>query len=249
MRKALPAAAAGAACLAALAAAFLSGAPRPVPSFAEVRAAWRPSEARLLDRHGELLHELRVDPAARRLEWTPLSEVSPALVRAVVRSEDKRFHGHAGADWLALAGAAARAVLRDGRGGASTVTMQLVSLLHDGPGKGRRSVRRKLLQIREAMALERRWTKAEILEAYLNLVSFRGELAGIRAASRGIFGKEPAGLDEPESAVLAALIRSPNAAPADVGRRAERLAGSLGSREPPGRAASLAREALSSPYA
>jgi len=251
VRRTLLAAATGAACLAALAAAFPSAAPRPLPSYREVRAAWQPSEARLLDCRGEILHELRVDPTARRLEWTSLSEVSPALVRAVLRSEDKRFHEHAGADWFALAGAAAQAVLGDGRRGASTVTMQLLSLLHDGPGRGRarRSVRQKLLQIREGLALERRWTKGEILEAYLNLVSWRGELVGIRAASRGLFGKEPAGLDEPESAVLAALIRAPNAAPADVGRRAERLSGSLGSRPPPGRAASLAREALSSPYA
>ncbi len=225
--------------------------PRPLPTFREVRASYRPSEAHLLDRRGEILHALRVDRTVRCLEWTPLSDVSPALVRAVVRSEDKRFHEHVGVDWIALTGAAADALVHGGRRGASTVTMQLASLLdgRNGGGKPRRSLRRKVLQIREALALERSWRKEEILEAYLNLIDFRGELRGVRAASRGLFGKDPAGLIEAEAIVLASLIRSPNAGEPDVIRRAARLARALGSPLPPAGIELLVRETLVRPYA
>jgi len=106
----------------------------PLPAFREVRASYRPSEARLLDRRGEIIHALRVDRTVRCLEWTSLSDVSPALVRAVVRSEDKRFHEHAGVDWIALTGAAADVLVHGGRRGASTVTMQLASLLDGRSG-------------------------------------------------------------------------------------------------------------------
>ncbi len=225
--------------------------PHPFPAFQEVRASYRPSDARLLDRHGQVIHALRVDRTVRCLEWTSLSDVSPALVRAVLRSEDKRFHEHSGVDWIALTSAAADALVHRGRRGASTVTMQLASLLdgRNGGGKPRRSLRRKVLQIREALALERSWRKEEILEAYLNLIDFRGELRGVRAASRGLFGKDPGGLDEAEAIVLASLIRSPNAGEPDVIRRAARLAGALGSALPPARIEFLVRETLVRPYA
>ncbi|MDB5756744.1 MAG: penicillin-binding protein, partial [Burkholderia sp.] len=71
-----------------------------------------------------------------------------------------------------------------------------------------------------AQSLERSWRKDQILEAYLNLVSFRGELVGVNALARVLFGKHPDGLDRVESALAAALIRAPNAAPALVARRA-----------------------------
>ena len=252
MKKTVVAFAAGAAILLPLAAFLvLRLESLPLPAFREVRASYRPSEARLLDRRGEIIHALRVDRTVRCLEWTSLSDVSPALVRAVVRSEDKRFHEHAGIDWIALTGAAADVIVHGGRRGASTVTMQLASLLdgRSGGGKPRRSLRRKILQIRKALALERSWGKGEILEAYLNLIDFRGELRGVRAASRGLFGKDPGGLTEPEAIVLASLIRSPNAGEPHVVRRAVRLARALGSPLPPARIELLVRETLERPYA
>ena len=99
-----------------------------------------------------------------------------------------------------------------------------------------------------ARELEKNWKKAEILEAYLNLVTFRGELQGIAAASRGLFDKEPSGLDDRESCVLAALIRSPNALPAEVGRRAAALAQSLSPQENHDGVRQFAGEILSRPY-
>ena len=79
--------------------------PPPLPDYATVRARWRPSEAWLYDRHGALIDSARVDFAARRLAWTPLSAIAPNARAAIVRAEDHRFFDHGGVDWVALAGA------------------------------------------------------------------------------------------------------------------------------------------------
>ena len=211
----------GAAALAAVAVALsLAVAPFDVPPFGQVKAGWSTSDAWLLDRHGEPLSRLRLDMTRRRGDWTTLKDVSPALVAAVVASEDRRFAAHAGVDWRGLAGAAWDTGLGARRGG-STVTMQLVALLHPELDRsGRRGAVQKWRQVRQALALERQWTKAEVLEAWLNLAAFRGELEGIDAAARALFGKRPSGLERAESALLAALLRSPNAGAARLARRA-----------------------------
>lgn len=69
-----------------------------VPTFAGVRDAYRPSDVRLLDRDGVVLHERRTDPSRRRLDWVPLGDVSPALAAAVLTAEDRRFRDHHGVD-------------------------------------------------------------------------------------------------------------------------------------------------------
>lgn len=196
----------------------------PPPDFQAVRG--RPGSDRLLlDRHGEPLHRLRVDPQARRLPWVPLEAVAPALREAVLRAEDRRFEAHGGVDARALLAAARARVLGGPPRGASTLTMQLAALLEPerlGRG-GRRSLAQKLAQLRAAWALEARWSKAQILEAYLNLVPWRGELVGVAALARAVFGKPPEALDRREAALAAALLRAPQAAPATVARRACRL--------------------------
>src|SRR5215469_2090716 len=96
-----------------------------MPSFAEVCARWRPSDAELLDRHGDVLYEMRVQANGRRLAWVPLADISPALERAVLASEDRRFFSHHGVDLHALASViVSRLSGRRGRG-ASTIAMQL----------------------------------------------------------------------------------------------------------------------------
>lgn len=198
------------------------------PSFDAVRAAHVPSERLVLDRQGEVIHRLRTDPAVRRGPWTPLEQVSPALIEAVVRSEDQRFFTHGGVDPLAVAAAGAehlrRRIAGDTRGtrGASGITMQVAALLDPAlvrPGGGR-GLDLKWQQMQAAWALESGWSKAQILEVYLNRVPFRGELVGIAAASERLFSKAPHGLDAAESALLAALIRAPQAARQTVERRA-----------------------------
>ena len=196
-----------------------------VATFPQARGDFRRSDAILLDRRGRVIHELRVDPHGRRLDWTPLAEVSPALAEAVIRAEDKRFLRHGGADWLALAASLKDALLKGKVRGASTISMQLAAQLDPSlKSKGRRSLLQKWRQMKAARSLERTWTKQEILEAYLNLVHFRGELQGVAAASHGLFDKAPHGLNNTESAVLAVLVRSPNAKADQVVQRARRLA-------------------------
>ncbi len=199
-----------------------AGSSESIPPFAQVRAAYRPSDARLLDRHGAVLHELRIDRNGRRLAWTPLADISPALQAAVVAAEDRRFFRHDGIDWWAVAGRAWQRLAGGTRRGASTISMQVAAQLDRTLRRGgaARTWLEKWRQMRAARALERRWTKAEILEAYLNLATFRGELQGVAAAAHGLFGKDPHGLGAAESAVLAALLRAPNARPAVLRRRA-----------------------------
>lgn len=185
--------------------------PYPVISYEEAKAQWRSSDAWLLDRDGEPLSRIRIDRTRRRGDWAALADVSPALVSAIIEAEDKRFRSHAGVDWLAFAR------LR----GASTITMQLAAWLHPGLERGgRRGPLEKWRQMRQALAMEKAWSKDELLEAWLNLTPFRGEVEGVDAAARVLFAKRPAGLDRAESALLAALARSPNANAVQVARRA-----------------------------
>lgn len=193
-----------------------------LPSYDEVRSAHRPSETLLLSREGEVLQRLRTDASVRRGEWIALADVSPALRTALVLSEDRRFYEHSGVDWAAVSSAAWGRLWHQRTRGASTISMQLAGLV-DGDwqrGPGGRTLVQKLGQSVAAQVLDRRWRKDQILEAYLNLVPFRGELVGIDALSRTLFGKAAHGLDARESAVAAVLVRAPNAAAQRVAQRA-----------------------------
>lgn len=203
-----------------------------LPGFAQVRAAFRPSDAILLDRRGEPLADLRIDLDARRSDWLTLGTAPAALREALLAAEDKRFFEHAGVDWVAVASAAWQN-LWGTRRGASTLTMQLAGLLDPalrlpGTAGGRRSVTQKWDQGLAAVELEKHWSKLQILEAYLNLAPFRGDLQGVGAASEILFGKPAAAITHKEACILAALLRGPNARPALVARRACLLAGKLG---------------------
>ena len=193
-----------------------------VPGFDEVRASYRPSDTRVLDRQGEWLQTVRTDNTVRRGPWVTLPEVSPAMRRALVLSEDRRFYEHSGVDWQAVTAAAWGNLWNSRTRGASTLSMQLAGLLDADwrQASGGRSVVQKLGQSVAAQVLDRRWRKDQILEAYLNLLPFRGELVGIDALSRTLFGKAPQGLDEREAAIAVALVRAPNAREALVAQRA-----------------------------
>jgi penicillin-binding protein 1C len=201
-----------------------------LPSFDEVRTSFVKSDSLLLDRHGDVLHELRVGQKQRRLDWTPLKTISPVLQEAVIQAEDRRFYDHEGVDYRSMAAAVIQGLTTESLRGASTISMQVVSLLNKNlqAKQQRKSLWQKGQQILEAWDIEKEWSKEEILETYLNLVTFRGELQGISAASRGLFGKDPHGLEQAESLLLASLIRAPNAPMKDVVKRACHLGETLG---------------------
>ena len=191
-------------------------------SFDTIKRDFKPSDTLILATNGEIIQRLRTDNTVRRGQWVGLSDVSPALRTALVLSEDKRFYEHSGVDWRAVSSAAWANLWHTKTRGASTISMQLAGLLDDDlrGASGGRTVGQKIGQTLSTQVLEARWRKDQILEAYLNLVPFRGELVGIDALSRTLFGKAAHGLDAREAAVAAALVRGPNAKAAQVSSRA-----------------------------
>ncbi len=138
--------------------------------------------------------------------WTPLERISPHLVRAVIASEDTRFCAHWGIDFEELQDA-----FQDWRGGdrlrgASTISMQTVKNIMLWP---QRHILRKLLEAWLTPQLELVWSKARILEVYLNVVEMGPGIYGAEAAAQSHFGKPAAQLTAREAALLAAVLPSP----------------------------------------
>ena len=146
--------------------------------------------------------------------WTPLERVSPLLIEATLLYEDRHFAWHPGVDPIALVRAAFATYLSGGRRiGGSTLTMQLARRLwslssHD--------VRGKLVQIARAIELEALYSKREILEAYLNLAPYGGNIEGVGAASRIYFRKPPSTLTLAEALTLAVIPQSPTRRSRDI---------------------------------
>ncbi|WP_288954568.1 transglycosylase domain-containing protein, partial [uncultured Polaribacter sp.] len=128
------------------------------------------------------------------------------IVNALVATEDERFYEHSGIDFYSTA----RAVLKPGSGGASTITQQLAKMLFTG--RASRNIFLRLGQkVKEwvvATKLERQYTKNEILTMYLNKYDFLNRAVGIRSAARIYFGKEPKDLDIEESAMLVGMLKN-----------------------------------------
>ena len=160
----------------------------------------------VLDREGGLLRAYTVADGRWRLALPP-DNVDPDYLAMLLAYEDKRFYDHPGVDARSMLRAVAQAAW-NGRvvSGGSTLTMQVARLLEEGTTG---EVGGKLRQMRVALALERRLTKAQILQLYLHLAPFGGNLEGVRAASISYFGKEPLRLTPAEAALLVAIPQSP----------------------------------------
>ncbi|TGJ99206.1 penicillin-binding protein 1C [Leptospira semungkisensis] len=197
------------------------------PSFSDVKNSFRPSEGILLDSKGEVLQTLRLEKNYRRLEWTPASEISETLILSLLLQEDKRFPFHSGVDFYAILGSLKDRILGNSKRGASTISMQLAGFLL-GTKPGTRGYADKWTQMRTARDLERTWTKPEIMEAYWNLVPFKGEFIGIRAASRGIFGVDPSSLAPEQALLLVSLLPNPNISKSKWAKRGCYLAKGIG---------------------
>jgi len=159
------------------------------------------------DRDGKLLRvALSTDQKFRT--WTPLQKISPDLINATLRYEDKYYARHPGVNPIALARCAIDlARFHRATAGGSTITMQVARLrfhLHT------RTVPGKLEQILRALELERHYSKDEILEAYLNLAPYGRNIEGIGAASLIYFDKPAAQLSGPESVALSIIPQSPS---------------------------------------
>ncbi len=136
-----------------------------------------------------------------------LSDVDPRFVQLLIACEDRRFAAHPGVDPLAVM-RALKQWATSGRvvSGASTLTMQVARLLEPRP----RTLRSKGLEMLRALQLEAHLSKREILELYLTLAPYGGNLEGVRAASLAWLGKEPRQLTDAEAALLVVLPQAPN---------------------------------------
>jgi penicillin-binding protein 1C len=177
-------------------------------------AASRVGSTIVVDRDGRLLRAFTLPDGRWRLPVTS-GEVDPRYLAMLLAYEDARFHTHDGVDWRAMARAAGQWIAR-GRvvSGGSTLTMQVARLIEP---RDERTLSAKLRQMTRAWQMERHLAKSGILDRYLMLAPFGGNLEGVRAASLAYFGKEPRRLTIGEAALLVALPQSPES------RRPERF--------------------------
>ncbi len=176
----------------------------------------------VVDRDGRLLRPFTIADGRWRLPVTT-EDVDPKFLKMLIGYEDRRFHEHGGVDVSAILRAAGQFVLAGGHivSGASTLTMQVARLIDD---TGTRSIAGKLRQMALAEKLEARFSKKQILDLYLALAPYGGNIEGIRAATLAYFGKEPKRLTTAEAALLVALPQSPEARRPDRDADAARAA-------------------------
>lgn len=142
-------------------------------------------------------------------QWVSISEIPQDLQHAVVAIEDERFYTHHGVDWFRTLGAVQGFITGNDRGGGSTITQQLIKNL---TGNNDKSVKRKINEIFQALALEKNLgatAKQQILEMYLNTIPYGNRAAGVKVAAMTYFGKELSQLNLAECAVLAAIPNAP----------------------------------------
>ncbi|MFH1684458.1 MAG: PBP1A family penicillin-binding protein [Candidatus Margulisiibacteriota bacterium] len=178
-----------------------------IRQFPDVEAinSYIPSETTMIfSADGKVLARLHQE---ENRQVVPLSKISIFMQRAVIATEDPKFYSHHGLDFFGIIRAAIKNVVY-GRivEGGSTITQQLARNLFL---TRRKTILRKLAEIVLAMQIERRYTKEEILELYLNQVYFGHNAYGIESAANLYFGKPAADLDLAESALLAGIIRGP----------------------------------------
>lgn len=197
----------GAAALAILfllaAAGLVTAARRALPDVSLLYAP--PSQAtRIYAASGELIASLYRENRA----YVPLSQIPAVLQRAVIAIEDERFYQHRGVDLVGLVRAAWVNLVRNRiLEGGSTITQQLARNLFLSP---RRTLDRKIQEMLLALEIERRLTKGEILERYLNQVYFGNGAYGVEMAARVYFDRSVRELTLPEAALLAGLIQAPS---------------------------------------
>ncbi len=182
-----------------------------LPSVDDLRARASQFEtSTILDRNGNVLYEI-VDPNAGRRTYVSLDEISPFLIAATIATEDKAYYSHPGFDPLAIL----RAFWQNWRSGetvsgASTITQQLARiLLFDPEERYEQTYMRKVREALLANEIDRRYTKEEVLELYLNEINYGNLAYGIEAASRTYFDVPASQLTLGQAAFLAGLPQAP----------------------------------------
>lgn len=160
----------------------------------------------VLDKNDKVLQTFLTYDDKWRL-YTELDEISPSLKKAIIAKEDKYFYYHPGINIIAIGRAFINNVIYHKRtSGASTITMQVARMLEPK----RRTYFSKLIEIFRALQLEMKYSKAEILQLYLNLVPYGGNIEGVKSASLFYFQKNPDFLSLAEITTLAIIPNRPS---------------------------------------
>jgi monofunctional glycosyltransferase len=139
--------------------------------------------------------------------YVPIDMVSPHVINAIIVSEDGTFYDHHGFDWFEIKDSLEKNLSTfDYARGGSTITQQLAKNVFLS---GEKSLLRKVREAILTMQIEKKFSKRQILEKYLNVVEFGPNIFGVKAAANHYFGKDPASLDILEAAFLAFLLPSP----------------------------------------
>jgi Membrane carboxypeptidase/penicillin-binding protein len=175
-----------------------------LPDVEKIEAFKPPQATTLYDRHGRVIYQFFEE----RREYIPLDRISPALRKAFISLEDRRFYRHWGMDLRRTFSSFLINLfsLRIRQGG-STITQQLARNMFLGH---ERTLKRKILEFALALKLEATFTKDEILERYLNQIYFGEGVYGVQSASKFFFGKNAWDIDLNEAALLAGLPKNPN---------------------------------------
>ena len=129
-----------------------------IPSFHKVQTSYLSSDLYLLDRKGEILHQLRQNSKVRSYQWLPSEKIPAVMTTALLKSEDRYFYKHQGVDVKGLAASLYQRLFKNSERGGSTISMQLVKLV--SPNRTLwEGYRGKLRQIKAAWVLEKSWSK------------------------------------------------------------------------------------------
>jgi membrane carboxypeptidase/penicillin-binding protein len=177
---------------------------RTVPSIEELKQQNIPPSTRIYADDDTLIGEIKVQKGIH----VSLEKMPQDLLNAVVSVEDSNFWEHKGIDYLAIARAAIKDILRRHlKEGGSTITQQLAKITFLTPEK---TIKRKIREAVLATRIERNLSKKEILELYLNRAYFGHGAYGVEMASKVYFGKSVGDLELPEAALIAGLLKAPN---------------------------------------
>jgi penicillin-binding protein 1A len=176
------------------------------PSVADLRRAKSATPSVVMSADGVVLAEFKRSDR----EWVPLEKISPAVVDALLATEDRRFYDHHGIDVWRTIGALFSTLTGEVQGG-STITQQLARNLYQDQIGRRLSLNRKVKEAITALKIEALYTKREILETYLNSVPFLYNAFGIEMAALTYFDKSAAELNVLESATLVGMLKATSA--------------------------------------
>jgi penicillin-binding protein 1A len=182
-------------------------------SFTSVVEVWDPDAGGFEDEDGEYIPGEGAWVEVQRLSgdenriWVDIDDIPQHVIDAIVANEDHRYFEHEGVDWFGTAGVVVNALFSDSIRGGSTITQQLIKNI---TGDDRVNAGRKLREIFRALSLEQKYTKLDILEAYLNRIAFGGTSNGVMSAAWYYFDKDIRDVTIAEAALMAAVIPSPH---------------------------------------